>query len=90
MTDEEGLQGCWFAGAIAKLQHGFALIQYEELMDEEDTSQHLKEWFALPGALEAEAAKLGSMHEAHTGPGYQIRPTPPVQVLLCTQNYMLN
>lgn len=82
MTDEEGLQGCWFTGAITKLQHGYARIQYEELMDEDDTNQHLEEWFPLPEAVEADAARLGSEHDAHFGPGYQIRPVPPIQVLL--------
>lgn len=82
MADEEGLQGCWFAGAIRQLQHGFALVEYEELMNEDDTSLHLKEWFALPRANAADAEKLGSEYTAHTGSEFQIRPPPPTQVLL--------
>ena len=64
-----------------KVEHAFALVEYEELMDEDDTSQHLQEWFPLPGAVEADAAKLSSDREAHFGPGFQIRPQPPAQVL---------
>lgn len=84
MTDEEGLQGCCFAGTIVKLQIGFALVKYEHLMDEADTDQHLQEWFPLPEAQQANIAELGSQYGINTGPGVQIRPQPSVKVsLIC-------
>lgn len=79
-TDEEGLQGCWFGASLVEARHNFALVEYQELMDEENTSQHLQEWFPLPDAKQADLAKLGSDHDAHFGPGFKIRPPPPPQV----------
>lgn len=80
MTDEEGLQGSWFLGTIAQLQHGFALVAYDELMVSEDSDEKLQEWFPLPGATQAKQALLDATYDSHFGPGFKIRPPPPPEV----------
>ena len=80
MSGEEGLQGSWFTGTINQLQHGFALVAYDELNVSEDSDEKLQEWFPLPGAAEEDMGLLGPTHDAHLGPDFQIRPPPPAEV----------
>ena len=80
MSGEEGLQGSWFTGTINQLQHGFALVAYDELNVSEDSDEKLQEWFSLPGATEDSQALLDPTHDAHLGPDFQIRPPPPAEV----------
>eukprot|EP00775_Hariotina_reticulata_P014302 gene14302-29_t len=85
MLDEEGLRGAWFGGRIAALQHGYALVEYCSLYEDEEGTAPLKEWFLLPppgpaadfAAVEAAAAATGG-HQVH-GPNKQhfLRPVPP-------------
>ena len=80
MNDEEGLQGSWFMATITQLQHGFALVAYDELMVAEDSDEKLQEWFPLPGTPPASKALLDSAYDSHFGPGFKIRPPPPPEV----------
>lgn len=80
MSGEVGLQGSWFTGSITQLQHGFALVAYDELMVEEVSDEKLQEWFPLPQATVEMKARLSSQHDAHFGPLFQIRPPPPHDV----------
>lgn len=80
MNDEEGLQGSWFMGTITHLQHGFALVAYDELMVSEDSDEKLQEWFPLPGTPQTNKDLLESTYDSHFGPGFKIRPPPPAEV----------
>ena len=80
MNGEEGLQGSWFTGTISELRHGFALVMYDELMVSEDTDTRLQEWFPLPQTTEDKRAELLSDCDAHFGPGFKLRPIPPLEV----------
>ena len=86
MNDEEGLQGSWFMGTITQLQHGFALVAYDELMVSEDSDEKLQEWFPLPATPHTNKDLLDSTYDSHFGPGFKIRPPPPSDVgsLCCT------
>ncbi len=88
MSGEEGLRGSWFTGTITQLQHGFALVAYDELNVSEDSDEKLQEWFPLPGAIAENQSLLGCTHDANFGPEFHIRPSPPAEVgqshLLCT------
>ncbi len=80
MSGEEGLQGSWFTGTITQLQHGFALVAYDELHVSEDSDEKLQEWYPLPDAVAENKALLESTHDAHFGPQFRIRPPPPAEV----------
>ena len=80
MNDEEGLQGSWFQGTITQLQHGFALVAYDELMVSEDSDEKLQEWFPLPGTPKAKQALIDPTHDSHFGQGFKVRPPPPTEV----------
>jgi len=80
MSGEEGLRGSWFTGTVTQLQHGFALVAYDELNVSEDSDEKLQEWFPLPGAVAKNQSLLGPTHDSNFGPDFHIRPTPPAEV----------
>ena len=84
MTAEEGLEGCWFTGAIQALSGGWALVAYDELQEsEEEGAGKLREWFPVPGQHQAAApaeADGGAQHTVHaTASGHELRPAPPAK-----------
>jgi hypothetical protein len=84
-NDEDGLRGCWFAGAVAARAPGAALVAYAELEDDGAPGEPLREWFPLPpGAAGARGGPGGPRlpddgHARHRGAGFQLRPQPPAQ-----------
>lgn len=68
-----------FEGAVKQVASGCALVEYVELMQESASSEHLLEWFIIPGAQpQFEALPAGA--PCNMGPGYLLRPKPPTQV----------
>ncbi|KAA6429373.1 MAG: hypothetical protein FRX49_00767 [Trebouxia sp. A1-2] len=80
MSGEEGLRGSWFTGTITQLQHGFALVAYDELNVSEDSDEKLQEWFPLPEAVSENQSLLSPSHEVNFGPDFHIRPAPPAEL----------
>jgi hypothetical protein len=80
-------RGCWqkkpavcrFQGRVAELAAGFALVEYDELVDAEDSDERLREWFPVPGEHQ-DAAALPAGRAMHAADGYQLRPRPPPEV----------
>ena len=59
---------------------GLALVEYDELMDEVDSSRRLQEWFRLPGTSPSESPVLPSDALYSLEAGDIMRPAPPPQV----------
>lgn len=81
-----GVQSCCrFLGCrILQLQHGFALVEYASLYEDEEGTQALKEWFPVPGPgpaadPDAGAAAAGGYY-FHTDLSNMLRPQPPQEV----------
>lgn len=49
LSDEEGLRGVWFSARVLNVEHGKALVVYDELLSDDGPNQ-LEEWFDLEGA----------------------------------------
>lgn len=73
---------------IVALQHGYGLVEYSSLHEDEEGTTPLKEWFLLPPpgpaanlAAAEEAAAAAGGHQVH-GPDKQhfLRPAPPQEV----------
>jgi len=64
-NDEDGLRGCWFAGAVAQRAPGAALVAYAELEDD--------------GAPGGGARPPDDGRARHRGAGFQLRPQLPAQ-----------
>ena len=79
MNDEQGLQGCWFTGAVRRLHEGYALVQYADLQTPDEGAQ-LQEWFRIPGEVAGSLGAVQAEHEAHHSLSYKLRPAPPAQV----------
>ena len=80
MNDEQGLEGCWFTGAVCRLHEGYALVQYADLQTPDEGAQ-LQEWFRIPGEVVGTlAAAVQAGHDAHHSLSYKLRPAPPAQV----------
>lgn len=65
---------------MKQLVGGCALVEYEELMQEGNSSEHLLEWFRLPGVEAVDPGALPAGAPCNLGPGYLLRPEPPTQV----------
>lgn len=59
---------------------GLALVEYDELMDEVDSSRRLQEWFRMPGTSLSESPALPSDALCSLEAGDIMRPAPPPQV----------
>ena len=71
---------CRFEGSVKQIAGGCALVEYEELMQEDASSEHLLEWFRLPGSEAVDPGALPAGAACCLGPGYLLRPQPPTQV----------
>ncbi len=82
-NDEDGLRGCWFAGAVAQRAPGAALVAYAELEDDGAPGEPLREWFPLPagaaGTRGGGARPPDDGRARHRGAGFQLRPQLPAQ-----------
>ena len=79
MNDEQGLQGCWFTGAVRRLHEGYGLVQYADLQTPDEGAQ-LQEWFRIPGEVPGTLGAVQAGHEVHHSLSYKLRPAPPAQV----------
>lgn len=70
--------------SLTALRHGYALVQYDALFDDEAGTTHLHEWFPVPApgpAADTEAGRAAADGFAfHSEPGYCLRPKPPAEV----------
>eukprot|EP00879_Flechtneria_rotunda_P011095 GHRR01011592.1.p1 GENE.GHRR01011592.1~~GHRR01011592.1.p1 ORF type:complete len:637 (+),score=272.56 GHRR01011592.1:995-2905(+) len=85
MNDEDGLRGAWWAGRITAMQHGYALVEYAALFNDEAGTTPLREWFVVPGLGAAADPTAGQAvaqgYVMHLGQNYQMRPKPPQELL---------
>jgi hypothetical protein len=79
------------------MQHGYALVSYDTLSEDEAGTQPLQEWFRIPPPPPAPGSKavparphagLVAAADAagqvlHEGLNYQLRPQPPAEVCVC-------
>jgi hypothetical protein len=67
-----------------ELQHGFALVEFDALHEEEPPNTLLREWFPLPGPGPAADPVAGAAaargHHFHTDLTNMVRPKPPQEV----------
>ncbi len=78
LNDEPGLADCWFPGKVAETSGAHLLVVYTNLQDE-DSSQPLREWFPLPGSQHD--LTIETAHTVHIDSRrYQVRPAPPKEV----------
>ena len=69
-----------FEGTVKEILAGFALVEYDELMQESNSSERLLEWFSVPGTQLQDPGRLPSGAPCNLSPGYVLRPAPPTQV----------
>jgi hypothetical protein len=82
---------CCCCCRVIELQHGFALVEFDALHEDEESNTLLREWFPLPGPGPAADPVAGAAaargHHFHTDLTNMLRPKPPQEVCL-TRRFM--
>ena len=69
-----------FRAQVLQQAGGFALVQYDDLHQDEEGEQPLLEWFACPGAAALDPAAVTTDDPVHEELTFLMRPEPPAQV----------
>ena len=73
---------CRFTAKVLELRQNYALVAYDELQDEENEQEQLREWFPMDPERSLNASDVPKGFACHKRKGFVLRPRPDQQARL--------